>query len=100
MFWFVMRNFSSVVKGSVGKLWRSVPNSERVRFTVPLKEGKKTLDQDQSSYQVEWLSLIYFLRYWADMFFAFNGTVTLTFYLVTLKIYRGHLLTMTNLPTK
>ena len=88
------------------------------------------------------------LRYWADKFFALNGTVTLTFDLVTskfigvidwpwpiflpststvtyklvkilsghgfcikwycdldlwssdLKIYRGHLLTMTNLPTK
>jgi len=40
MFWFVMWNCNSIVKGSVGKLWRSVPNCERVRFTVPLKEGK------------------------------------------------------------
>jgi len=42
-FWFEKWNFNLIVKGSAGKLWRSGPNCERVRFTVPLKEGKKTL---------------------------------------------------------
>jgi len=105
-------------------------------------------DHDQSSYQEKWLSLIKFSRYWADMVFALNASVTLTFDLVTskfiaviywpwpiflpssmtvthklfkilsghgfgikcyfdldlwptdLKMYTGHLLTMTNLRTK
>jgi len=35
--------------------------------------------------QVPWLSFINFLRYWADMVFALNGTVTLTFDLMTSK---------------
>jgi len=39
----------------------------------------------QSSYQVEWLSLINVSRYWADMIFAFNPSMTLTFDLVTSK---------------
>ena len=47
-------------------------------------KGSST-DHDQSSYQVEWLSLINFSRHWADMVFALNGTVTLTFDLVTSK---------------
>jgi len=42
-------------------------------------------DHEQSSYQVEWLSLINFLRYWADKLFALNTTLTLTFDLVTSK---------------
>ena len=61
-------------------------------------------DRDQSSYHVEWLSLINFSRYWsyqlpwlsiknfsrflADMVFALNATVTLTFDLVTSKFVR------------
>jgi len=42
-------------------------------------------DHDPSFYQVEWLSLINFLRYWANMVFALNATVTLTFELLTSK---------------
>jgi len=42
-------------------------------------------DHDQSSYQVQWLSPINFSRYWADMVFTLNATVTLTFDLVTSK---------------
>jgi len=42
-------------------------------------------DHNQSFYTVEWLSLINFSRYWADMVFALNATVTLTFDLVTSK---------------
>jgi len=47
-------------------------------------QGSST-DHDQPSYNVEWSSLINFSRYWADMVFALNATVTLTFDLVTSK---------------
>ena len=39
----------------------------------------------QSSYQVEWLSLINFSRYWVDTVFELSANVTLTFDLVTSK---------------
>ena len=44
-----------------------------------------TCDHDKPSYQVPRLSLKNFSRYWADMVFALNGTVTFTFDLVTSK---------------
>jgi len=43
-------------------------------------------EYDQSSYHVPWPSLINFSRYWADMVFTLNATVTLTFDLVTSNI--------------
>jgi len=53
-------------------------------------------DCNQSSYQVQWLSLKLF-QILSGHVFCINATVTLTF---DLKLYRGHLLSMTNLPTK
>ena len=59
-----------------------------VTFTFDLVTSKcigSSTDHNQSSYSVEWLSLINFSRYWANMVFALNATVTLTFDQVTSK---------------
>jgi len=45
-----------------------------------------TSDHDKPSYQVKWLSLLNFSRYWADTVFALNATVNLTFNLLISKI--------------
>jgi len=62
-----------------------------------------------SIFQVPWLSFRILSRYWADIVFASNATVTLQLancfcdfelWPSDLKMYSGHLLSMTNLPNK
>ena len=56
-------------------------------------------DSDQSSYQVQWLSLINFSWYWADTIFCIKCYCDLDLWPSDLKMYRGQLMSMTNLHT-
>jgi len=55
---------------------------------------------DQSSYQVQLLSLIKFFKIYSRHGFCIKCYCNLDIWSSDLKMYRGHLLSMTNLPTK